>query len=64
MDFEFEHEKSYGQDRFYPVNENAKRLLNIMGKKGIGAKTFSEIQKSGWNVLIRYKAFVGVKNDE
>ena len=57
MDLEFEHKKNYGQDRFYPANEDAIFMAELMKVTSMTLESLKMMKKHGWNVKIVYHPF-------
>lgn len=51
------HKKIYGQDRFYPSNENAKTICELMGRETLTHDQLKLCKKTGWEVEIKTEAF-------
>ncbi len=45
-------EQSYGNTRFYPVNNNAKRFTDISGKKTISLDDMENIKRLGFDIEV------------
>ena len=57
MDLEFEHKKNYGRDRFYPMNEEATFIVELMNVTSLSLDNLKKMKQHGWNVKIIYQPF-------
>lgn len=57
MRIEVTHRVVFGQNRFYPANETAISLCDLMEMKSFTEKHLKKCKKAGWEVLIVTEAF-------
>jgi len=57
VNLEFEHKRNYGQDRFYPANEEAKFITELMKATSLTLETLKKMKQHGWDVKIIYQPF-------
>lgn len=57
MELEFTHQKSYGNDRFYPANADAIFIAELMKVASLTLDTLKKMKQHGWNVKITYQPF-------
>jgi len=53
----FEHKKSYGVDRFYPSNEDANFICELMDRDTVTLDLLKKMKAHGWPVQINYQPF-------
>lgn len=41
----------YGQDRIYPINDQAKRMTDLLGRKTLTSADISKIKDMGFKVV-------------
>ena len=57
MNLEFEHRKGYGHDRFYPINDEAIFIAELMKVASMTLDTLKKMKQFGWEVKIIYQPF-------
>jgi hypothetical protein len=48
---------AYGMERFYPINEDAKFLLNLIGRPSFTRRQLKLINEKGWEIIIKAPQF-------
>jgi hypothetical protein len=51
------HKRVYGQNRFYPVNENAKCICDIVGCQTLTKDQLKRCKAAGWEIVIKTDVF-------
>jgi len=54
LKLEFIQRRTYGQDRFYPKNEDAKFLLNLMDRQTVRLDQLRAMKAHGWEIEITF----------
>jgi len=47
----------YGKTRYYPINETAKTICNLMNKKTFSRDHLKLCDQAGWEVDVQYPEF-------
>jgi hypothetical protein len=58
MIIEVKFDKGYGNERFYALNDNARTLLELCGRRSLTREQLLLCQKAGWTVTIIQPTYV------
>lgn len=57
MEIEVRIKRSYGNELFYPVNDDAKLLCELIGTTTITKDKLKKIREHGWDVKIKQEEY-------
>jgi hypothetical protein len=52
MKLQFQHKRHYGKDMFYPLNNDAKFLLQLMKVSTVKYELLKEMKAYGWEISV------------